>query len=240
MSTPLRRNRPQGFSTRAIHLGYDPATAQGALTPPIYMTSTFAFETAEAGSEMFKGERPGYIYGRTRNPTQTILEERMASLENGEAAMTTGSGMAAISATMTTLLSSGDEAVIDHTVYGNTFAYFTQALPRFGITVRLADFTDPESLRDVVNEKTKIIFFETPANPNLRVIDIANPMMPREVGYALPVPQGIARTYPVFKDGLMYWADNRTGLHVAKYTGPYANEIPTKDVYEGNATSPHR
>jgi methionine-gamma-lyase len=173
MSTPLRRNRPQGFSTRAIHLGYDPATAQGALTPPIYMTSTFAFETAEAGSEMFKGERPGYIYGRTRNPTQTILEERMASLENGEAAMTTGSGMAAISATMTTLLSSGDEAVIDHTVYGNTFAYFTQALPRFGITVRLADFTDPESLRDVVNEKTKIIFFETPANPNLRVIDIA-------------------------------------------------------------------
>lgn len=173
MSNSPRRNRQPGISTRAIHLGYDPATAQGALTPPIYMTSTFAFETAEAGSEMFKGERPGYIYGRTRNPTQTILEERMASLESGEAAMTTGSGMAAISATMMTLLSSGDEAVIDHTIYGNTFAYFTQALPRFGITVRLADFTNPETLRDVVNDKTKVIFFETPANPNLRVIDIA-------------------------------------------------------------------
>jgi hypothetical protein len=65
-------------------------------------------------------------------------------------------------------------------------------------------------------------------------------MTPREVGYALPVPQGIARTYPVFKDGLMYWTDNRTGLHVARYTGPYADEIPAQGVYEGNATSPHR
>ena len=73
MSGPSRRNRPQGFSTRAIHLGYDPAEHEGALTPPIFMTSTFAFETAEAGSEMFRGERAGYIYGRTRNPTQTIL-----------------------------------------------------------------------------------------------------------------------------------------------------------------------
>ena len=173
MNEPLRRNRPQGISTRAIHLGYDPATEQGALTPPIYMTSTFAFETAEAGSEMFKGERPGYIYGRTRNPTQTILEERVASLESGEACMTTASGMAAISSVMLTLLDSGDEVVIDHTVYGNTFAYFTQALPRFGIVVRLADFTDPQTLQEAVSEKTTVVFFETPANPNLRVIDIA-------------------------------------------------------------------
>ena len=86
----------------------------------------------------------------------------------------------------------------------------------------------------------KDLVFTTWYGHGLRVIDISNPMTPREVGYALPVPQGIARTYPVFKDGLMYWADNRTGLHVAKYTGPYANEIPSKGVYEGNATSPHR
>jgi len=86
----------------------------------------------------------------------------------------------------------------------------------------------------------KDLVFNTWYGHGLRVIDISNPMMPREVGYALPVPQGIARTYPVFKDGLIYWADNRTGLYVAKYTGPYANEIPTKGVYEGNATSPHR
>jgi hypothetical protein len=91
---------------------------------------------------------------------------------------------------------------------------------------------NPTVFRDLV--------FTTWYGHGLRVIDISNPMTPREVGYALPVPQGIARTYPIFKDGLMYWADNRTGLHVAKYTGPYANEIPTQGVYEGNATSPHR
>jgi hypothetical protein len=91
---------------------------------------------------------------------------------------------------------------------------------------------NPTVFRDLV--------FTTWYGQGLRIIDIANPMTPREVGYALPVPQGIARTYPIFRDGLMYWADNRTGLHVAKYTGPYSEEIPAKGVYEGNATSPHR
>jgi hypothetical protein len=76
----------------------------------------------------------------------------------------------------------------------------------------------------------------------LRAIDISNPHNPREVGHALTVPQGVARTYPVFKDGLIYWVDNDTGLHVARYTGPRANELPGpgSGTYEGNATSPHR
>lgn len=173
MTANAKRNRQPGFSTRAIHLGYDPAAHEGALTPPIFMTSTYAFETAEAGSEMFRGERPGYIYGRTRNPTQTVLEDRMASLEGGEAAMTTASGMAAISSVMLTLLNPQDEVVVDHTVYGNTFAYFTQALTRFGIVVKLADFTEPEAVQAQITGRTKAVFFETPANPNLRVIDIA-------------------------------------------------------------------
>src|SRR5271154_4927220 len=134
MQKPDRRNTAVGFSTRAIHLGYDPATEKGALTPPIFMTSTYAFESAEAGSEMFRGERPGYIYGRTRNPTQALLEERMASLEGGEAALVVASGMAAISATMWTLLEAGDEIVVDHTLYGSTYALFTRGLTKFGIT----------------------------------------------------------------------------------------------------------
>lgn len=173
MQPKARRNRQQGFSTRAIHLGYDPASEKGALTPPIFMTSTYAFETAEAGSEMFRGERPGYIYGRTRNPTQTILEERMASLEGGEAALAVGSGMAAISSTMLSHVKAGDEIVIDHTLYGNSFAYFTRGLPRFGISVKLADFTKPQTVKEAVSDRTRIVYFETPANPNLRVIDIA-------------------------------------------------------------------
>jgi len=173
MQKPERRNAAVGFSTRAIHLGYDPATEKGALTPPIFMTSTYAFESAEAGSEMFRGERPGYIYGRTRNPTQALLEERMASLEGGEAGLAVASGIGAISSLIWTLVSAGDEIVIDHTIYGSSFAFFTRGLTRFGVTVHPADLTRPETIEPLLTKNTKVVFFETPANPNLRIIDMA-------------------------------------------------------------------
>lgn len=168
-----RRNAPEGFATRAIHLGYDPASAEGALTPPIYMTSTYAFETAEAGSEMFAGARAGYIYGRTKNPTQTLLETRMASLEGAEAALALASGIGAITATAWTLLEQGDRVVIDHTLYGSTYAFFTEGLARFGVEVAVADLTDPDAAARAIGPGARFVYFETPANPNLRVIDIA-------------------------------------------------------------------
>lgn len=167
-----RDNRPQGFATRAIHLGYDPMDENGALTPPIYMTSTYAFESAEAGGEMFRGARKGYIYGRNRNPTQNILEERIASLEGAEAGLALASGMGAISATCWSLLEAGDEVVIDHTLYGNSFAFFTHGLAKFGVKVTAVDMTDLAALDAALSGKTRMVFFETPANPNLRVIDI--------------------------------------------------------------------
>jgi methionine-gamma-lyase len=172
---PTGRNAELGLSTRAIHHGYDPAVEHGALTPPIFMTSTYAFESAEAGSELFRGERSGYIYGRTKNPTQALLEARLASLEGGEAALALASGMGAISATMWTLLNAGDSVVIDRILYGNTFAFFTKGLTRFGVNVRLVDFTEPEALAEelAADGKVRIVYCETPANPNLRVIDIA-------------------------------------------------------------------
>jgi methionine-gamma-lyase len=173
MQDDPRRNAELGFSTRAIHLGHDPAAEHGALTPPIYMTSTYAFESAEAGAAMFRGERTGYIYGRTRNPTQSLLEERMASLEGGEAALAVASGIGAISSALWTLLSAGDDVVVDQTIYGSTFAFFTRGLTRFGVTVTFADLTRPSALEEALTARTKVVFFETPANPNLRVIDIA-------------------------------------------------------------------
>ena len=172
MDQPPRRNAGPGFSTRAIHLGYDPATEKGALIPPIFMTSTYALESAEAGAEMFRGERAGYVYGRTRNPTQALLEERLASLEGGEAALALASGMGAITSLIWSLVSAGDEVVIDQTIYGSSFAFFTKGLSRFGVATKLADLTRPETLEAVLGKKTRVVFFETPANPNLRVIDI--------------------------------------------------------------------
>ena len=172
------------------------------------MTSTYAFETAEAGSELFRGERAGYIYGRTRNPTQALLEARLASLEEGEAGLAVASGTGAISATMWTLLGAGDSVVIDRILYGNTFAFFTKGLTRFGVNVRLADFTDPDALAQALaaDDKTKLVYFETPANPNLRVIDIARvSSLAKSVG-ALSIVDNTFAT-PILQNPLKLGAD---------------------------------
>ncbi|CAH2598817.1 L-methionine gamma-lyase [Rhodovastum atsumiense] len=173
MTTSDSNRRPHGFATRAIHVGYDPASAHGALTPPVFMTSTYAFETVEDGLAISSGEKPGYVYGRTRNPTQTILETRIADLEGAEAGLALASGMAAISATLWTLLGAGDRVVIDQTLYGNSYVFFTRGLTRFGVSVTVADLTDPDDFAQALRTRPKLVYFETPANPNLRVIDIA-------------------------------------------------------------------
>jgi methionine-gamma-lyase len=169
----VRGNSVFGFATRAIHGGYDPAAADGALTPPLHLTSTYVFDSADHGAEVFAGKREGYIYGRTKNPTQAILEKRLASLEGAESALAVASGMGAISALLWTLLSAGSHTVIDRVLYGNTFALFTKGLTRFGVRVSIADFTRPETVADAIGRDTRLLFFESPANPNLRVIDIA-------------------------------------------------------------------
>jgi methionine-gamma-lyase len=162
-----------GFSTRAIHAGYDPAEEQGALTPPLHLTSTFAFESAEAGGEMFAGTRPGHFYSRISNPTTDLLERRLASLEGAEAAVATASGMGAITATLWSFLRAGDEVITDQTLYGCTFAFLRDGLTRFGVTVKQVDMTKPEALAAAVTDQTRIVYFETPANPNMRLVDIA-------------------------------------------------------------------
>lgn len=162
-----------GAATDAIHFGYDPADAEGALSPPIHMTSTYAFESTTDVAALIAGERQGYLYGRRHNPTQSVLEKRIAKLEGGEAAMATASGMAAIASCLWTLLKAGDEVVIDHTLYGGSYALFTQGLTKFGVTVHKVDMTQPDLIAAAVTERTGVVYFETPANPNLRLVDIA-------------------------------------------------------------------
>ena len=166
-------SRPQGFATRAIHHGYNPRDHHGALVPPVYQTSTFAFENAEYGAACFAGEAKGHVYTRISNPTLALLEQRMATLEGAEAAVAFGSGMGAITATCWTLLQPGDELITDRTLYGCTHAFFMHALQRFGITVTRIDMTDPTALAEAISGQTRMVYFETPANPNMRVVDIA-------------------------------------------------------------------
>ena len=167
------RSDQAGFSTRAIHAGYDPADEHGALTPPVHLTSTFAFESAEAGGEMFAGTREGHFYSRISNPTTDLLERRLASLEGAEAAVATASGMGAITATLWSFLRAGDEVITDQTLYGCTFAFLRDGLTRFGVTVRQVDMTRPDDLAAAISDRTRIVYFETPANPNMRLVDIA-------------------------------------------------------------------
>lgn len=169
----MNTDKSTGFATRAIHLGHNPADHEGALTPPLHLTSTFAFDTVEEGAALFAGEMPGHIYSRISNPTLDLLERRVAGLEGAEAGLALASGMGAICSVMWTFLSPGDEIVTDTTLYGCTFAFMRHGLQKFGITITHADLTDLDAVRAAVSAKTRIVYFETPANPNMRLVDIA-------------------------------------------------------------------
>jgi methionine-gamma-lyase len=163
-----------GFATRAIHHGQEANDFLGALTPPVFMTSTYGFPTVEEGEAIFRGDAQGYVYGRTRNPTQALFEARLASLEGAEAGLALASGMAAISATMFSLLEAGDCVLFNSMLYGNSFELFARGLPRFGIESTVVDFTDLDRVATMLERRRpKLIFFETPSNPALAVVDIA-------------------------------------------------------------------
>ena len=162
-----------GFSTRAIHHGYNPLENNGALIAPIYLTSTFAFPTAEYGAGCFAGEEHGHFYTRISNPTLALLESRMAALESGEAAVAFSSGMGAIAATFWTLLRPADEIIVSRTLYGCTFALLHHGIGEFGINVLHVDMSNLADVEAAITPATRMIYFETPANPNMQLVDIA-------------------------------------------------------------------
>lgn len=161
----------KGIGTKAIHGGVI-KNKYGALATPIYQTSTFVFKNVEEGAKRFLGEEEGYIYSRLSNPTLTVAEEKVAILENGEKALATSSGMGAISATLWTLLKAGDHVLTDKTLYGCTYAYISHGLTKFGVEVDFVDMSDLEEVKIKLKDNTKVIYLETPANPNLKIVDI--------------------------------------------------------------------
>ena len=165
-------NKDYGFATRQIHAGAvkDP---NGALCTPIYQTSTFSFETVEQGGARFAGEEAGYIYSRLANPSLNALEEKVASLECGEAALATASGMGAIASALWTSVVAGDHIVADETLYGCTFALLNHGMSKFGVEITFVDMSDLENLKKALKPNTRVVYFETPCNPTLKLIDIA-------------------------------------------------------------------
>ena len=138
--------KEMSFSTRAVHAGYE-KNEFGALATPIYQTSTFIFDSAEQGGRRFALEEGGYIYSRLGNPTNTQVENKLANLENAEAAISTASGIGAITSVMWVAVSAGDHIIAARTLYGCTFAFLNHGMTRFGVEVSFVDTTDPENIR---------------------------------------------------------------------------------------------
>lgn len=162
-----------GFGTKAIHAGNVKDTQYGALTTPIFQTSTFVFDSCEQGGQRFAGEEAGYIYTRLGNPTTSVLESKIAALEGGEACVATGSGMGAISSALWTIAGAGKHIIADGTLYGCTFALLNHGMTRYGVEVDFIDTSDLEAVKAHLKPNTCCVYLETPANPNLKITDIA-------------------------------------------------------------------
>ena len=163
--------RNSGFATKAIH-GGNKKDQYGSLATPIHQTATFIFDSAEQGGKRFAGEEAGYIYTRLGNPTNTVLEEKLAMLEGGEACMSMASGIGAISSAMWTACKAGDHIISAQTIYGCTHAFLMHGISRYGVEVTFVDASDPENVRKAMKKNTKVVFLETPANPTLLITDI--------------------------------------------------------------------
>ena len=162
-----------GFGTRAIHAGNVKDAQYGALSTPIYQTSTFIFDSCEQGGRRFAGEEGGYIYTRLGNPTVSVLENKVAALEGGEACVATGSGMGAISSCLWTIAGAGKHILADGTLYGCTYALLSHGMARYGVEVDFVDTTDMKAVKAHLKPNTVAVYLETPANPNLKITDIA-------------------------------------------------------------------
>ncbi len=160
------------FQTKTIHAGGKEKNPENALNYPIFQTSTFVFDNLEHVEKVMNFESDDFVYTRGNNPTLRVFEERMTHLEEGAGAVAFSSGMAAISSTLFSLLKPGDTLIANRTLYGSTYNVCTSILPQYGVQVKLVDLTDPDELLANLDEKTKAVYFETPSNPSLSIIDI--------------------------------------------------------------------
>lgn len=161
------------FATLAVHAGEDPCPATGALDTPIYQSTTFVSADAEEMAAVYGEQKPGYMYTRYGNPTIHVLESKLAALEGGEAALATASGMAAVSTAILGYVKAGDHVVAARSLYGAAYNFLNRKLPRMGASATFVDSARVEDFEQALQPNTRLIYFETPSNPVLEVVDIA-------------------------------------------------------------------
>lgn len=162
----------QQFSTDALHAGHDVTTTQGTRAVPIYQSTSYVFKDTDHAANLFALAEPGYIYTRLNNPTADVLEQRMAALEGGIAAVATASGTSAISTALLVLLKAGDHIVASNSLYGGTYNMLKVMMPRLGITTTFVDPDDPKNFAAAVQDNTRLFFAESLGNPKLDVLDL--------------------------------------------------------------------
>ncbi|WP_114458778.1 MULTISPECIES: aminotransferase class I/II-fold pyridoxal phosphate-dependent enzyme [unclassified Halanaerobium] len=168
----MMKNKDLDFQTLTIHGGAEGKNANNALNPPIYQTSTFVFDDLEHVEKVMSFESDDYVYTRGNNPTLRLFEKRMTELEKGNGAVAFSSGMAAISSVLFSLTKPGDNVIVNKTLYGSSYNVATKLLPEYSVDCKIADLSRTDKLYDLIDENTKVIYFETPSNPNLMIIDI--------------------------------------------------------------------
>ncbi|WP_252158792.1 O-acetylhomoserine aminocarboxypropyltransferase/cysteine synthase family protein [Candidatus Arcticimaribacter forsetii] len=160
------------FETKSLHAGHEPSNSQGTRAVPIYQSTAYVFNDADHAANLFSLAEPGYIYTRLNNPTNDVLEQRLAALEGGIAAVSTASGTSAISTALMVLLKSGDHIVASNSLYGGTYNLLNVTLPRLGITTTFVDPSDPSNFEKAVQDNTRAFFVESLGNPKLDVLDL--------------------------------------------------------------------
>ncbi|EGJ11661.1 MULTISPECIES: O-acetylhomoserine aminocarboxypropyltransferase/cysteine synthase family protein [Rubrivivax] len=161
------------FETLSVHGGYSPDPTTKAVAVPIYQTVAYAFDNAQHGADLFDLKVPGNIYTRIMNPTTDVLEQRVAALEGGIAALALASGQAAVTYAIQTITEAGDNIVASSALYGGTYNLLAHTLPQFGVTTRFADANDPASFEPLIDARTKAVFVESIGNPAGNVTDVA-------------------------------------------------------------------
>ena len=165
--------KPFDFATLAVHAGEAPCAVTGALDAPIYQSTTFVSADSDEMAAVYGEQKPGYMYTRYGNPTIHALEAKMAALEGGEAALATASGMAAVSTAILGYVKTGDHVVAARSLYGASYNFLNRKLPRMGASATFVDSTRIDDFEKALQPNTRLIYFETPSNPVLDVVDIA-------------------------------------------------------------------
>ena len=218
-----QKQNQKRIETAVIHEGYDTKEMLGSLSTPIFQTSTYTFETAEQGERRFAGEESGSIYSRLGNPTVRVLEERIATLEKGEAGLAFGSGMAAVSAVLIALTKANDHIICSSGLYGCTFGFLTMMREKYNITTDFSEMKSKEELRSLIRPETTVIYVETPINPTMRLIDL---QQVAEVAKEYGIPVVVDNTFssPYLQQPLELGCD--IVLHSAtKYIGGHGDVI---------------